>query len=357
MANPLFPYKALDSSRQEIRLLRLQPAAGLLNDISCEIVHVYLCSAPKYETISYVWGEPVFPECILLEGQPFNVTTNLFHALQHLRLAELPRTLWIDAICIDQSNNVERGQQVAFMGDIYTAGVINTAWLGIGTDQSDVAFDLVIEMNEKYHLDCIATPEHAKEMNETEGSILSHNVFNALANISIETWVAIDDAFAQRTLWNRVWVVQEIALAKKVLLRCGTKEIEWEQLQRFWRVVVFWYKKVLKIPTSSPATMTMLPTSFLHDQRMCVAAKSSDKDTPLVELWYIFHRWNATDPRDKIFALLGLANKASIVPDYSSSVSTVFAEMTRKTICQARNLDILCMGYRPRKEGLLSLPS
>lgn len=357
MANLSFPYKALDSSKQEIRLLLLQPAGSLPDEVACNITHAWLTNSPCYETISYVWGEPIFPQRIILEGRPFHITTNLSLALRHLRHVDRPRTLWIDAVCIDQSNNMERGQQVTFMGDIYAAAVINTAWLGPPTLHSDVAFELVIGMSTKYHLEGIATPRHTKEMDEVEGSALSSEIFVTLGNLPAEDWNALEETFAKRVLWKRVWIVQEIALAQVLMLKCGRHEMKWEQLQIFWRVVVFWYKRVLRISTSSPATLTMLPSSFLHDQRMSVAEKFSGEQSSLTKLWYTFHRWNATDPRDKLFALLGLARDGSLVPDYVSSLSAVFTEMTRQIICQAGTLDILCMGYRPTEDNPLKLPS
>src|SRR6266536_4906129 len=103
-----FGYKPLVAS-QEIRLVHLQP------DVGSELVHCRLehCSLERpsspYEALSYVWGNPTDVHPIFLDGELFQVTANLGWALWHLCLEDRPRTLWVDAICINQADRDERG--------------------------------------------------------------------------------------------------------------------------------------------------------------------------------------------------------------------------------------------------------
>jgi hypothetical protein len=89
------------------------------DNVHCAIFHVSLEEEPHYEALSYCWGNAAFTEQIFLEGCPFQATVNLVSALRHLRLKNKARTMWVDAICIDQSNLAERSQQVGLMAMIY----------------------------------------------------------------------------------------------------------------------------------------------------------------------------------------------------------------------------------------------
>jgi hypothetical protein len=80
------------------RLLELH-SAGLRSDVRCTLFHSS-CLDAEYEALSYVWGEPIFTNDILLSNQAFHVTENLYSALNHLRYLDKSRILWADAICI-----------------------------------------------------------------------------------------------------------------------------------------------------------------------------------------------------------------------------------------------------------------
>ena len=127
----VFSYKPLAFSTKEIRLLIVQP--GQKEDlIQCNIIHTDI-GAPKfspYETISYCWGDATKTSVIILEKHPITVPASTAEALRCVRIVDAPRTVWLDAVCINQNNNDERAQQVAMMGDIYRKGSKNLVCLG-----------------------------------------------------------------------------------------------------------------------------------------------------------------------------------------------------------------------------------
>ncbi|KAF2257882.1 HET-domain-containing protein, partial [Lojkania enalia] len=101
-----------------IRLLQLNP--GITEDpLSCQILTVRFIDAPKYVALSYVWGDATVTDHLLCDGKILNITLNLRDALLRMRPAEIQRLLWVDAVCINQQDNVEKGQQVRLMGLIY----------------------------------------------------------------------------------------------------------------------------------------------------------------------------------------------------------------------------------------------
>jgi hypothetical protein len=122
-----------DLSARPIRLLRLFPAASLGEDIKCELFNTTLDAKNivGFEALSYTWGDPETTSPITLHGKPHHITKNLEVALRHLRYPERERTLWVDALCINQSDFLEENQQVLQMKDIYGGGAQRVVvWLG-----------------------------------------------------------------------------------------------------------------------------------------------------------------------------------------------------------------------------------
>ena len=117
-----YSYEPLDSTKRQIRLIKLLPQVqgAWQTTIDCSIFHANLDDyGTTYETLSYVWGSESKPYKIRIdEGHSLSVTSNLFSALLHLRQTDAPRTLWIDAMCIDQDSFREREQQISIMRDI-----------------------------------------------------------------------------------------------------------------------------------------------------------------------------------------------------------------------------------------------
>lgn len=99
-----------------------------------------------YFALSYNRGDSARTETIILNGEPFQVTKNLYTALDKIRTIEIFNTrymLWVDAICINQEDLQERNLQVQRMRHIYKQGVITYAWLGQKADESNNAIDLL----------------------------------------------------------------------------------------------------------------------------------------------------------------------------------------------------------------------
>ena len=122
----IYNYHPLSHLQEDIRLLKVLPGK-YAEPIKVDIQHVSLSAipAPLYETISYVWGDPAKLASIELSGEYLRVPHNTHAALQRMRLGDKPRTLWIDAICINQDDIHERGQQVLLMGRIYSSSTAN----------------------------------------------------------------------------------------------------------------------------------------------------------------------------------------------------------------------------------------
>ncbi|CZR57632.1 uncharacterized protein PAC_07521 [Phialocephala subalpina] len=118
-----------DLHPREIRLLKL--LKGRWSDkICCQLHHVSLANRPSYKALSYAWGSPRATRPIVVNGYQHAVTVNLESALRRLRRIDGDLTLWVDALCINQSNNPERTKQVNLMHDIFSSTEEVIVYLG-----------------------------------------------------------------------------------------------------------------------------------------------------------------------------------------------------------------------------------
>jgi hypothetical protein len=155
-----FPLRSSPSghSGDELRLLVLLPDQDDA-EIRCEIQHASLDGPPQYEALSYTWGNPKGKNSLVpCRGDPsasypikvdegyLKVGYNLIEALKQLRHDTNPRTLWIDAICINQDDSEEKNHQVKAMARIYSGASRVLAWLGEDDEYTDLAFDTLEEL-------------------------------------------------------------------------------------------------------------------------------------------------------------------------------------------------------------------
>lgn len=129
-----FHYDPLDQPKHETRVVRLHPRRCLTDpDIICDIITLDLRTAPEYEALSYEWGCPPTSASnqytIQINSRLMVIRRNLWLALYELRDRRKPRTLWIDALCVNQLNVLERNCQVSRMGDIYSQAIRVVAWI------------------------------------------------------------------------------------------------------------------------------------------------------------------------------------------------------------------------------------
>lgn len=130
VTSPHYVYRPLQF-QDSIRLLELHPGPKG-SPLRCNITEVRRSERPRYEALSYAWGEAVFPHTIedVSSGTRLSITLNLFTALHGIRYEQTSRLLWIDALCIDQSELKEKNHQVASMGDIFQNAWRVIVWLG-----------------------------------------------------------------------------------------------------------------------------------------------------------------------------------------------------------------------------------
>ncbi|KAL8895005.1 MAG: hypothetical protein Q9207_008337 [Kuettlingeria erythrocarpa] len=223
---PRYEYSPLRKNAGQIRLLTLLPDQfGAPIRINIRIKR--LAKKTRFEALSYAWGSASDPQEIYVEAKepktwrlwhPTSVTSkrlpvtqNLYGALQHLRLRDRPRVFWIDAICVDQQNLKERGTQVLRMPDIYTQAKRVVVWLGPESYNSTLAMKAIDDIGSRiavdWYLKTIKTT--SKDGSDPNLRELGHDLRQ-----HPDLWLAFKDLL-NRPYFRRLWVVQEIYLAKE----------------------------------------------------------------------------------------------------------------------------------------------
>src|SRR5277367_3329758 len=125
-----YTYQSLTNER-DIRLLTIYSGRGKESPMQCSLQIVSLDNNPTYITLSYTWGAPIFDRLLRIDDKEIKVTANLHAALSRLQLIDETKdwVVWADAVCIDQSNILER-HQVRLMRSIYSQAAQTMAYLG-----------------------------------------------------------------------------------------------------------------------------------------------------------------------------------------------------------------------------------
>ncbi|GCB18024.1 heterokaryon incompatibility protein 6, OR allele [Aspergillus awamori] len=295
-------YHKLDPTVKQIRLVTIKPG-GWTDDIQCTLRHTSLAKSGPYETLSYVWGDFTNTKDIIVNGMTFNATVNLESALRHLR-RDTPRTIWIDAICINQLDLEERASQVGFMRDIYQGSTLTIIWLGDGDERVESLFDLARKFHDESYTGSLAQENVVRLREFIHNEDRSHSLEFLATDILRRPW------------WTRAWVLQEAVVSAELLVKCGNHEIAWESL---WWLTITEYKGThLRFPVrvSAGELEKLLNIQIMRD------ATKRGHEISLTQLVAWNRRQQSTDPRDKIFSLLGLVRgfpEYPIYPDYSAN--------------------------------------
>ncbi|KAJ8118409.1 hypothetical protein OPT61_g621 [Boeremia exigua] len=361
-----YVYRALTPEQRRIRLIHLLPRAArssLLslpartpsdtNDSSsevrvrCTISHVSLDRPPPYLALSYTWGNVNHKVPILVGSTYLQVTSGLEVALAHLTPEYEPLILWIDALCIDQDDEVEKTEQVQQMQQIYANATSVITWLGPAADNSDAAMHWIQHYGALSHEFSIGTKPELRlrrllQIYESEPDRLPHERIRSFlqdivtqltpvpnCNDSIELALS---KFFTRAYWSRIWVVQEVVHAKRVQFVCGDVGVSEEPLNHSLRLLrnfgLYRQAKTALCPrltnSGSTSSDTRNPINILKLRR-------SAGPFPLIYLIRVVRYFEATDFRDKIFALLSFAADAATLnlrPDYRKSWKEIYRETT-----------------------------
>lgn len=202
---------------------------------------------PRFEALSYNWGDPTKSKSILIDPHPFDVGENLYDALIHLRNEHIERVFWIDAICINQNDNMEKLDQIKIMRDIYQRAWRTIVWLGASSPAIDYAITLLEKLGGQVaswgpHIpsgefwgpqydrydgigQLVMTAEQKEFKNYWKSHAKPSDVVSPL-RFGEKEWDAFDKLL-RLPWWTRVWIVQEVANSQSLFLQSGSRIFSW----------------------------------------------------------------------------------------------------------------------------------
>jgi len=214
-------------AKGEIRLLTIDTTSLSSPEIHISMSTAQLNERTQYIALSYVWGSETDCRDIKLNGRSMSVTTNLYDALicmrKRIAVASLnfPAKIWVDAICINQSDIDDRNEQVGRMRDIYTQAQIVWAFVGVETEHDQEGFNLIKALALKFQ-----GLSQALDLGHKLSEDTSQTIANSLQHLGLEVaWKAMGRLLS-RPWWTRAWIVQEIALAQSAIFCCGDQAID-----------------------------------------------------------------------------------------------------------------------------------
>ncbi|KAI1160833.1 heterokaryon incompatibility protein-domain-containing protein [Nemania serpens] len=387
-----------------IRILFLAASETFTDRINVSLSTVSLTNPPTYEALSYCWGDASDLSLIFCDGKPFPVTKNLESALRHIRQSQGDRVLWIDAICINQDNLAERAYQVNLMRHIYQTACRVLIWLGGDSEDSKLVLPLcertvaiwwdllsddsfnfaavdplrsdVMEiMKEKLRE---AKRQKAMMRSQPDQSPGNSSIYNTGSQVDESTLLgetrqeeeeevqaatreelAACMRLASRPWFSRCWVVQEAALARDAIMLCGTSSLDWDFFYWGFRFIVLLRRGTSGEPERI-ATSNLHLMRTLRQKRHGVDRNDQVEHLDLLQLLWNVRQLDATDPRDKVYSVLGLINPPEaqiegLASDYTVSVEESYKRVALAIMSYTRDLDVLITDYNPGSN--LSSPS
>ncbi|KAI8945012.1 heterokaryon incompatibility protein-domain-containing protein [Xylaria longipes] len=284
---------------------------------------------PKYDALSYTWGSPENLKTIWVGSPPtatLQITQNLARALQYLRYVSEPRTIWIDAICINQDDDSERNEQVRRMADIYKWAEHVVVWLGTPAAGSKHAMETLQHIGEQVEI----TSDH---FHLRAPACAEPNWFWFWAQLPYgeSTWEAINELLS-RSWFSRLWIFQEIQLAdpSRAVVQCGEQTVAWYPFRR--ALLNLRYKRRQPLPQLQETLVSLMSLSrYVVGQNFLALVRRA--------------RWRGcSDARDKVYGLLGVCSPAlarKITPKYSQSVGSLYRDTFLVYLEHSRRLEML----------------
>jgi hypothetical protein len=349
---------------EEPRSIRLLQFCG---DRSDETIHCNLQVVPldhtRFVAVSYVWGDPAQVASIECNGTTISVTQSLFICLKYLRtyfgtvesIDDVAPRLWIDGLCINQNDVLEKNIQVNLMDDIYKIADVVVSWVGESDRETDLAFQFLERLGETWQRHVVGKGA----TNFSQQKALFEPIRREFPEPDDHTVQALLRIF-RRPWFSRVWTYQEAVLARGLIFLCGhnvpmDSGILWAGISSMF---MLGYRDATNSGYMSISGVLNLQKMFHvllhHTDGSCTEWHDNDKlyKAKILEpherrltsfLLKIGYR-ATTDDRDRVYSLLGLLNtpgRPRLLADYSKTFAEVCLEATRYCILHEHDLGLL----------------
>lgn len=329
-------YSELKLDKETIRIVEI--ISGSSDKIGIKLTKERLEDIKdKYEALSYVWGSSDPAQIIEVNGISLPVNPNLFAALRALRKPDAGRSIWIDAICINQADKRERSREVRKMGKIYGLAETVVVFLGPGLESISPGSvgDLFKALNEFGSTNALENPTNENGFNLEalfqSGGVDKYAVGRGFVELCLQPW------------WGRIWIKQEFYLAAKEPVwywdraRTGNAALKGaiDQLDKNFEDL---YAHGGSNSNFHSKIQTMLGdksiSQFRHDVKYIRELIHRRKKTHGYDIPRRLYRElsaSATEPRDFVYGMLEIFDptfRKLFVPDYFMSEAVLFSLLT-----------------------------
>ena len=345
-------YAPLDENKKEIRVLKVSrvsntPSGNDDDDGSncksafkASLIRVSLDDDPAYIAISYKWGDPSTVgefESHQKGGAKVEYNQTVFEVVSTLLPEASELYLWIDSICINQRDDLEKARQVAFMGEVYRRARQVVVFLGEPDEDTAASMDL-------YHRVGATGPLKQEPFDYTIEEFVKFKENSIKAGIYPRAWFNMG-VLPSKRWFTRYWVVQEVALAIRPVLICGHHAVTWSHFIYVFRLVlshlepIRWLvestfgERIFHVPWLIPPRLDITMASDIREE---ASKRSGLRLSWLIRLADI-GGFQATDPRDRIFAVMGLAPQSDrkeedLRPNYRIGVEDLYTQVARRLL-------------------------
>ncbi|UPK93875.1 hypothetical protein LCI18_004810 [Fusarium solani-melongenae] len=338
-----FQYTTLTNPGGEVRLLKLHDSP---KEYSLDVFPLNE-SCPPFAAISYTWGDSRILEPIRINGHPFLVRKAAWDLLKELPslgmdLDPRPEFIWIDSICINQSNTTERNHQVRLMRKIYSSATVVLVWLGRPTAKSDLAMDSLASLTHRLlgkstKKTSGVSPEPSVLYGRNPNRIgYSYQGDPGALRMVLDANIgdAIFSLFS-RVYWRRIWIIQEVLLAREIRIVCGLRCINWNKLNSFFGGMEFSMlqsgsqfhgsQRASKI-MNAPGYILVKEKAFLETN-----PQLKEQGAPISDLLLSFGNFECRDRRDKVYGMLGISSDMVDV-NYAKSVQHIYNDVISRIV-------------------------
>jgi hypothetical protein len=358
-------YSPLDTNKRGIRVLTIDRQTPEGSLVACSLNTVSLDNQPNFTALSYCWGAPEPKGDILVNGVAWRVTPNLAAALQHLRRTQDAQTtpIWIDALCINQSDLDERSAQVAMMMAIYAQAKCVHIWLGNEIGPSSAAMATLEEIFATGQTRDLATAWCQRSL-EYVAQKLNHMI-----------------QIGENPYWQRMWILQEVSFASWVIMHSREARVELcsvndpdgysgsimmrlrlhiSEVSRYIRDIITSGLQttasheaanyIYRLAASAATIMDVIDrcnwnrsVGLINEaNRLEGDIGAGAFDFSQTELLIIYRKMLATDPKDKIYGLLGFVmDFRGLQPDYNKSIKEIYCSATLRLMRGTADLSYL----------------
>ena len=296
---------------------------------SLRLLHLNSDPSPHYDCVSYVWGNPQYTRSAIINKRPVMITRNLHDSLRQIRSKTKTITIWADALCINQADLDEKSRQVGLMVEIYRQCSKVHIWLGMPRSGS-------LKGNPFGFLEHWVSGRHFYELpgfyRDLVTGLWRWKENEACTNMLTDFLQVVNSEW-----WTRAWTVQECLLPKDSSIMFGAWKVTWDHMLKAENMKNSHGNGPAQccgeaVSAFNPHQMTSINEWMWHPsrgQKFMEVFRGNNWQPKFYEAILAFSSRQCSDPRDKIYSMLSLANHSvyrDFRPDYKQDPPMIYRE-------------------------------